>query len=160
MDRWPEAHYDLVRLGIGLYGISSHRESKKNLLPAATFKTSISQIKTIKPGQSVGYNRAFIAEEEKRIAIISAGYADGLSRNLSLGKGSFLLNGAIVKTVGNICMDMTMIDVTEVPCSVGDDVILFGKNPRIETIAKQLNTIAYEVLSGISQRVRRIYIHE
>ena len=160
LDRWPEAHYDLVRLGIGLYGISNHRESKKNLLPAATFKTSISQIKTIKPGQSVGYKRAFIAEEEKRIAIIAAGYADGLSRNLSLGKGSFLLNGEIVKTVGNICMDMTMIDVTEVPCCVGDDVILFGKNPRIETIAKQLNTIAYEVLCGISQRVRRIYIHE
>lgn len=160
LDRWSEAHYDLVRLGIGLYGISSHRESKKNLLPAATFKTSISQIKTLKPGQSVGYNRAYIAEAEKRIAIIAAGYADGLSRNLSLGKGTFLLNGKSVKTLGNICMDMTMIDVTEVPCEVGDDVILFGENPRIEDLAKQLNTIAYEVLSGISQRVKRIYVHE
>ena len=160
LDRWPEAHYNLVRLGIGLHGISSHRESQKHLLPAATFKTSISQIKTLKPGQSVGYNRAHIAEAEKRIAVIAAGYADGLSRNLSLGKGTFLLNGKSVKTVGNICMDMTMIDVTNVPCKVGDDVILFGENPRIEDLAKELNSIAYEILSGISQRVKRIYVHE
>ena len=114
----------------------------------------------MKPGQSVGYNRAHIAEAEKRIAVIAAGYADGLSRNLSLGKGTFLLNGKSVKTVGNICMDMTMIDVTNVPCKVGDDVILFGENPRIEDLAKELNSIAYEILSGISQRVKRIYVHE
>ncbi|MGB1031353.1 MAG: alanine racemase, partial [Flavobacteriales bacterium] len=158
IERWPEATFDMVRLGIGMYGISSSQSPE--IKPVATLKTRISQIHIIEKGDSVGYNRAFVAKKTSSIATISIGYADGLNRALSNGKGQVLINGQLAPIVGNVCMDMTMIDISGISAAVGDQVTIFGKNPRIETMAKSLDTIGYEILSGISQRVKRIYIHD
>ncbi|NQX91793.1 MAG: bifunctional UDP-N-acetylmuramoyl-tripeptide:D-alanyl-D-alanine ligase/alanine racemase, partial [Flavobacteriales bacterium] len=156
INRWPEAELDMVRLGIGIYGV----DSSENIEPVATLKSSISQINHVKPGESVGYNRNYIAEANKTIATISIGYADGYNRLLGNGNGHVLVNGQLAPVVGDVCMDMTMIDVTDIPCNVGNEVVLFGSNPRVQDLAKAMNTISYEVLSGISQRVKRVYIHE
>ncbi|MEO0405677.1 MAG: alanine racemase, partial [Bacteroidota bacterium] len=156
IDRWEEAELDMVRLGIGIYGVGG----SENIESVATLKTSISQINHVQEGESVGYNRNYIAIASKKIATISIGYADGYNRLLGNGKGNVLVNGQLAPVVGDVCMDMTMIDVTGIPCEVGNEVILFGSNPRVQDLAKAMNTISYEVLSGISQRVKRVYIHE
>ncbi len=158
VERFPEAQYDMVRLGIGLYGISSTKQEK--LLHVSTLKTIISQIKKIPAFETIGYGRLGQLKHDSVIAIIPVGYADGLSRRLSNGIGSVIVNGQPAKIIGNICMDMCMIDITEIPAKEGDEVIIFGKENTISQLAQQAGTIPYEILTGISQRVKRIYYHE
>lgn len=152
---YPEAQLDMVRLGIGLYGIG-----KENLTNCSTLKSMISQIKKISMGQSVGYARSYIAERNMKIAIIPIGYADGLSRGLSNGKGQVYIKGCIAPIVGNICMDMCMIDITNLDVEEGEPVVIWNSQNHIIEIANTLNTIPYEVLSQISQRVKRIFVKE
>ena len=151
---------DMVRLGIGLYGIDPTNTFEGLLEPVFTLKTSISQIKTIAANESVGYSRKAISDHPRQIAILALGYADGLNRALSNGKGSFEINGHHAPIVGNICMDMCMVDVTGLQCREGDEAVLFGKNSPIQDVAERLGTIPYEVLTSISQRVKRVYVSE
>lgn len=160
ISRFPEAQFDMVRLGISLYGIAANAQEQKMLENVSSLKTNISQIKTITPGESVGYNRAWKAEKSTTIATIPIGYADGLSRRLSNGRGTMLVNGKPVKVAGNICMDMTMLDITGIDCSEGDEVIIFGEQLPITGLAKAMDTIPYEILTGISRRVKRVYFQE
>jgi alanine racemase len=160
ISRFPEAQFDMVRLGISLYGISSAPEEKGKLENVSTLKSTISQIKTIKRGDSIGYNRSYVAEKDMTIAIIPVGYADGLNRKLSNGVGSLFIHQKRAPIIGNICMDMCMVDITEIDAKEGDDVIIFGKGHTIKEVAKILGTIPYEILTNISRRVKRVYYHE
>ncbi len=158
--RFPKHQMDMVRLGIGLYGIEVSAEDKQQLQTVGTLRTVISQIKNINIGESVGYSRKFIATKKMRIATIPVGYADGLRRALSNGIGEVIISGKRCPVVGNVCMDMMMIDVTDIACSEGDAVTVFGKEITVEEIAKKCGTIAYEILTSISQRVKRVYAME
>ncbi len=159
IERFGFAQYDMVRLGIGLYGISA--VPGKRLKSIGTLKTHISQIRYVKKGESIGYSRAQFVERDSKIAIIPIGYADGLSRKLSRGRGKVWVKGKLVPIVGNVNMDMTMIDVTDVPeVEEDDEVIIFGENPTLEQMAEWVGTIPYEVLTSISSRVKRIYTWE
>jgi Alr-MurF fusion protein len=158
--RFPEAKFDMVRLGIGLYGIEAADIEPDMIEPIGTFKSTISQIKTVKAGETIGYSRKGFAEKEMQLATIAVGYADGYDRRLSNGVGKMLVNGVLCPVVGNVCMDMTMLDVTDASCLEGDQVILFGKNPHIKDIAASIGTIAYELLTGISERVKRVFFYE
>ena len=160
ISRFPEAHFDMVRLGIGLYGISNSNEEQIKLQNVSTLKTSISQIKKIKKGETIGYNRKGVAAKDTTIAIIPIGYADGLSRILSNGKGKVMIKGKTAPIIGNICMDMCMIDISKINAVEGDEVIIFGTDYSINNIAEQSQTIPYEILTGISRRVKRIYFQE
>jgi alanine racemase len=153
--RHANAQLDMVRLGIGLYGIGNEK-----LTPVSTLKTTISQIKQVKKGDSVGYGRIGKVSKNKTIATVGIGYADGLSRRLSNGKGMLWVNGKPAPIIGNVCMDMTMLDITDISAQEGDEVIVFGAQPSIETIAKAADTIPYEILTGISARVKRVYFQE
>lgn len=150
----------MVRLGIGLYGIDPSGTKSHLLEPVFTLKTTITQIKTIKANESVGYSRKGIVDHERIIGILAIGYADGLNRQLSNGVGCFYINGKAAPIIGNICMDMCMVDLSDISCSEGDSALLFGKDYPITNIASLLNTIPYEVLTSISQRVKRVYINE
>ncbi len=158
--RFPEARFDMVRLGIGLYGISPLSEEQEKLENVSTLRSIISQIKHIMPDETVGYNRRFKAKEETTIAIIPIGYADGLNRALSNGIGHLKVKGKYAPIVGSICMDMTMIDITGINASEGDEVIIFGKDLPITRLADEMGSIPYEILTGISQRVKRVYFQE
>jgi alanine racemase len=158
--RWPVAMFDMVRLGIGLYGIDSAVTEVNALQPIATLKTSISQVKNIKAGETIGYNRNGSLTKNGRIATVRIGYADGYLRAFGNGVGSMLVKGKVVPTVGNIAMDMCMIDVSEVEVKEGDEVIVFNEVQRIEELARQIGTIPYEILTNISQRVKRVYFYE
>ncbi|MCB0823218.1 MAG: bifunctional UDP-N-acetylmuramoyl-tripeptide:D-alanyl-D-alanine ligase/alanine racemase [Bacteroidales bacterium] len=160
ISRFPDAQFDMVRLGIGLYGVSSSPEENEQLENVSTLKSTISQIKIIPAGETIGYNRRWKAEREMRIAIVPIGYADGLNRKLSNGVGRLFINHKPVPIVGNICMDMVMVDVTDIDVQEGDDVIIFGNEYPVSEMAKQLETIPYEVLTSISRRVKRVYYHE
>lgn len=160
IQRHPESAMDMVRLGIGLYGISADPKAQGELQTVATLKTIISQIKNIRKGESIGYGRNFIAVRNMRIATIPVGYADGLKRSLSNGKGAVMINGHLCPIVGNVCMDMTMVDITDADVSESDSVEIFGNNYPIAEIARNSGTIAYEVLTSISHRVKRIYLEE
>ena len=161
ISRIPEAQFEMVRLGIGLYGIdNSFRNKKSPLQTVTTLKTSISQIKDLEPGDTVGYNRKGIMPNGGKVATVKIGYADGYSRKLGNGVGKMLINGVKVPTIGNICMDMCMLDITGVPANEGDEVIVFNDVIRVEDIAAQIGTIPYEVLTGISERVKRVYFYE
>ena len=155
--RFPDQQMDMVRLGIGLYGFTSAKKDQAFLQPALTLKSTIAQIKTVSKGDSVGYSRAFKAKEEMKIGVVPIGYADGVHRAFGNGKGSVWINGKPATVIGNICMDMCMIDLNEVDCKVGDEVEFFGSNKSITITAKEMNTIAYEVLANISQRVKRVF---
>jgi alanine racemase len=157
---YPEAHYDMVRLGIGLYGISNDEEEQKELENVGTLKSVISQIRTIDKGESVGYGRRFIADRSTKVATIPIGYADGIRRSWGNGVGYVTINGKQAKIIGSICMDMLMVDVTDIDCKEGNTVIVFGENPTVPFMAKQLNTIPYEILTSISQRVKRVFFRE
>ena len=157
---YPEAQYDMVRLGIGLYGISNDEEEQKELENVGTLKSVISQIRTINTGESVGYGRRFVAEKTTKIATIPIGYADGISRSWGQGVGYVLINNKPAEIIGSICMDMLMVDITHIDCKEGNAVIIFGENPTVNFMAKQLNTISYEILTSISQRVKRVFFRE
>lgn len=159
--RFSEYQLDMVRLGIGLYGIDSAAQIQAQLQPVSQLKATISQIKTIAADDTVGYDRSGVLHKNTRIATINIGYADGFSRGFSKGKGGVWLHGQLVPVVGNVCMDMTMIDITDIPpAQEGDEVIIFGKKLPIQTLAATLNTIPYEILTGISDRVHRVYFKE
>ena len=154
--RHPSLQLDMVRLGIGLYGI----DNRVLLQNVTTLKTTISQIKKIKKGESVGYNRRGVVDRDSTIATVGIGYADGYPRNLGNGIGRMLLNGTLVPVIGNVCMDMTMLDITDVYAQEADDVIVFGEELPVKELAQWANTIPYEILTGISQRVKRVYYEE
>lgn len=158
--RFPEADMDMVRLGIGLYGISPEPEVQKHLKTVSRLKTRISQIKDIPQGDSVGYNCRWVAERPSRIAIIPIGYADGLNRRLGNGNGKVVINNRVAPIIGTICMDMCFIDVTDVPCAEADEVIVFGDAKLLQEIAAASGTITYEILTSISHRVKRVYYRE
>lgn len=158
IERFPQYQFDMVRLGIGIYGVSAIPGVE--LSPVASFKCKVLQVKTLKPGDgTIGYGRhGKIAPEGTVIATIPVGYADGLDRHLSRGKGFFTVNGHRVPTIGNICMDMTMLDVTGVDVKVGDTVTVFGENPTVSELASVLDTIPYEILTSVPRRIERIII--
>jgi len=158
--RFKEAHYDMVRLGIGLYGIGFNPLEKRSLLNVSTLKTRISQIREVHAGDTVGYSRSGKITGDTRIATVPIGYADGLSRKTGNGKFAFRIHGQLCPTVGNICMDMCMLDVTHVPCNEGDEAIVFESNEDLQRLSQAMETIPYEVLTGISTRVKRIYTQE
>ena len=155
------SQYDMVRLGIGLYGVDSSNNKQLQLQTVSTLKTTIAQIRKVKVSETIGYNRNGKLKRDSVIATVRIGYADGLSRSLGNEKASMFLHGKLAPIIGNVCMDMTMIDVTDIPEAKENDIVeVFGKNLPVQQLAKWSNTIAYETLSTISQRVRRIYIEE
>lgn len=159
--RWPSAHYDMVRLGIGLYGIdSSVPASDVGLQPIASLKTSVAQVKKIGAGDTISYGRSGSLLKDGKIATIRIGYADGYLRAFGKGVGKMLVKGTLVPTVGNITMDMCMLDVSGLDVREGDEVIIFDERQRIEELARQIGTIPYEILTNISQRVKRVYFYE
>lgn len=158
--RFPQAQMDMVRLGIGLYGISPEPEVQAHLLPVSRLVTRISQLKTIPAGDSVGYNRRWVAQRESQLAILSIGYADGLSRHLGYGNGRVVVNGVQAPIIGSICMDMCFVDVTGIDCHEGDEVTLFGDATLLQQMASDAGTIAYEILTSVSPRVKRVYFQE
>ena len=160
ISNFPEAQLDMVRLGIGLYGVSNDPQEQRFLENVGTLKSIISQIRVINEGESVGYGRRFIAQKEATIATIPIGYADGISRHWGNGVGFVTINGQKATIVGSICMDMLMADVSEIDCHEGDEVVLFGENPTVNFIAEKLGTISYEILTSISQRVKRVFYRE
>ena len=158
IEHFPEYHLDMVRLGLGLYGINARNNHILNNV--ATLKTTILQIRDVPKGDSIGYSRRTVLERDSRIAAIPIGYADGLNRHLG-NRGCYcLVNGQKADYVGNICMDVCMLDVTDIDCKEGDQVEIFGDNLPVTVLSDALGTIPYEVLTGISNRVQRIYIQE
>jgi alanine racemase len=161
IERFPVAAMDMVRLGIGLYGVSASGADQQQLQTPGKWKTIISQIKQIKGGESVGYSRAFVAPFDMTIATIPVGYADGLRRTMSNGQGYVMVRGEKAPIVGNVCMDMTMIDVSAArDCSEGDEVEIFGEHITLLEFARMCGTIPYEVLTSVSQRVKRVYMSD
>lgn len=158
--RFPDAQFDMVRLGIGLYGIGAGTSEQSQLQNVSTLKTSISQIKNIPANETIGYSRKGIATRDIQIATVPIGYADGLSRKLSGGKGKMIVNGQYAPIIGNVCMDMCMIDITDINASENDEVIVFGEAYPITEVAKDVGTIPYEILTNVSRRVKRIYYQE
>ncbi len=160
--RWPEMQLDMVRLGIGLYGINTVENHRKNniLQPIASLKTSISQLKRVKAGETIGYSRNGQMEKDGTIATVRIGYADGYLRVFGNGNGKMLINGKLAPTIGHISMDMCMLDVSGIEVQEDDGVIIFNEELRIETLAEQAGTIPYEILTNISQRVKRVYFYE
>ena len=159
--RWPGIQYDMVRLGIGLNGVDSAIPAEENgLQPIATLKTSVSQVKKIAAGETIGYGRKGSLAKDGKIATVRIGYADGYLRAFGNGVGKMLVNGKIAPTVGNVSMDTCMIDVSGIEVSEGDDVIIFNDQLRIEELATEIGTIPYEILTNISQRVKRVYFYE
>jgi alanine racemase len=158
--RFKQAHYDMVRLGIGMYGIGVNEAEQKKLQNVSSLKTRISQIKHIGKGQTVGYNRNGKTDADISVATIPVGYADGFRRDLGNGKITVLINGNACKTIGNVCMDMCMVDVTGISCKEGDEVIIFENFEQIQKLSDVMRTISYEVLTSISARVKRVYVQE
>jgi alanine racemase len=150
----------MVRLGIGLYGISNDDDEQKSLQNVGTLKSIISQIRTIDEGESVGYGRRFMATKTTKVATIPIGYADGISRHWGNGSGYVVIKNKKAPILGSVCMDMLMVDITEIDCKEGSEVIIFGENPTVNFMAKQLGTIPYEIMTSISQRVKRVFYRE
>jgi len=157
IERFPQYAFEMVRLGIGLHGISF---DGANLSPVSSLKTYISQIRNVSMENTVGYGRKGLLARDSKIGVIPIGYADGLNRHLSCGVGSVFVNGSEVPIVGNICMDVCMIDLTDIDAEIGDKVEIFGKNIKVSDISDKLGTIPYEVLTSVSSRVKRIYFKE
>lgn len=158
IERFPQYQFDMVRLGIGIYGVSAIPGNR--LAPVASFKCKVLQVKTLKPEDgTIGYGRhGKIAPDGTVIATIPVGYADGIDRHLSRGNGMFMINGHKVPTIGNICMDMCMLDVTGLDVKVGDTVTIFGEDPTITDLAEILGTIPYEILTSVPRRIERIIV--
>ncbi len=161
VQRHPSLEYDMVRLGIGLYGADVTKDAPIDLEIVATLTTTVAQVKQVAKGDTIGYGRLGVADRDMRIATIRIGYADGFGRSLGLGKGKVWIQGGLAPVVGQVCMDMTMVDVTDIPGVVaGTSVEIFGKNLPVQQVAEWANTIVYEILTGISQRVKRVYFEE
>ncbi len=161
ISRHHQFQFDMVRLGIGMYGVDSANDKTVHLETVATLKSTIAQIRNVKAGETVGYNRKGKLFKDSKIATVRIGYADGLNRKLGNGNGHMFVKSKMAPIVGNLCMDMTMIDVSDIPTiEEGDEVEIFGKNISIETMAKSLDTIPYEIMTGISQRVKRVYLED
>ena len=158
--RFTKYQFDMVRLGIGLYGVPTCDADKGNLQTVVSLKTTINQIKDIPAGDSIGYNRHGHADHNMRIGIVPIGYADGLSRLLGNGNGKFYVNGNQVSIIGDICMDMCMLDLTDIEAHEGDTVVVFDGEHSINDIAKACMTIPYEIMTRVSQRVKRVYFQE
>ncbi|MGB6153952.1 MAG: alanine racemase [Pricia sp.] len=157
---YPEAQYDMVRSGIGLYGFGNEAIIDAKLKPVATLKTVISQIHRIAPGESIGYNRGYISTTPRLTATLPLGHADGIGRHYGNGKGQVAIHGKKAPIIGNVCMDMIMVDITNIDCKEGDEVVVFGGNNTADTLARNAATISYELLTGISQRVKRKIVTE
>ena len=160
ISRFPDFQFDMVRLGVGIYGVDATEMHQERLQTVSTLKTVISQVKTVKKGETIGYARRGVAENDMQIAVIAIGYADGYDRKFSNGNGRVLINGHAAPTIGNVCMDMTMVDVSGIACKAGDQVVVFGKEPSIFELAKQIDTIPYEILTNVSTRVKRVFYSE
>lgn len=158
--RHPNMQYDMIRLGIGLYGVDATPQIQHRLQHVTTLKTTISQIKHLQKGETIGYSRRGVALQDTRTATVRIGYADGYPRSLSNGKGKMFINGNPAPVIGNICMDMTMLDITGIDAKEGDEVIVFGEEPTVTNVASWAETISYEILTNISQRVKRVYFEE
>ena len=158
--RFPDFKLDMVRLGIGLYGVEATGQQQKFLQSVGTLKTVVSQIKYLAAGETVGYSRRGHIDHNSAIATLAIGYADGFDRGLGNGVGHVFVNGTLCPTIGNVCMDMTMIDVTNAEVEEGDEVIVFGKEVPITDLAKSIGTIPYELLTGIGERVKRVFFKE
>lgn len=155
--RFPEYQLDMVRLGIGLYGVEATHQEQAQLETVGTLKTTISQIKRVKAGDTIGYSRKGKVSRDSRIATIAIGYADGFDRRLSNGVGKVWINGKLAPLIGNVCMDMSMVDITGIEAEEGDEVIIFGRQHPIGEMARQIGTIPYEILTGVSERVKRVF---
>jgi alanine racemase len=158
ISRFPEYQFDMVRLGIGLYGIGKYGEVF--LRPTGRFVTAVSQVRTVPAGEPVSYGCKGVAESDREIAVIPVGYADGLRRELGNGRGTVFIKGRRVPLTGSICMDMCMADVTGLNVRTGDEAEVFGSNITIEEVATLCNTIPYEILTSIPVRVKRVYVNE
>jgi len=154
---YPEAHFDMVRTGIGLYGYGNSSKENENLRPIATLKSVISQIHIIEKGETVGYNRAHTSSGFEKTATIPIGHADGISRLYGNEMGFVYVSGTKAPIIGNVCMDMLMINITGINCSEGDEVIIFSEKYRADTLAENVGTISYELLSSVSQRIKRVF---
>jgi len=155
---YPEAHFDMVRCGIGLYGFGNSSKENKNLKPIATLKSIISQIHHIEEGETVGYNRAYKSNSFQKTATIPIGHADGIGRQYGNRNGFITINGHKAYIIGNVCMDMIMVDVTNIDCKEGDEVIIFGEHNTAEKLAETIKSISYEIITAISQRIKRMVL--
>jgi len=160
ISRFPDAQFDMVRLGIGLYGIGVTATEQAQLQNVSTLKTSISQIKNIPANETIGYSRKGLTTRDSKIATVPIGYADGLSRKLGNGRGKMIVKGKPAPIIGNVCMDMCMIDITDINANENDEVIVFGEAYPITEVAKDVGTIPYEILTNVSRRVKRVYYQE
>ncbi len=159
--RNPSYQFNMVRLGIGLYGVDSAKSVELNLHIVTTLKTTVAQVRAVKAGETVGYGRKGLVKKDSSIATVRIGYADGYNRRLGNGIGKMLVNGQLAPVIGNICMDMTMLDVTNIASiNAGDIVEVFGSNIKVQDLAVGAGTIPYEIMTGISQRVKRVYFEE
>ncbi len=157
---YPEAHFDMVRCGIGLYGFGNSAKEDENLKPIASLKSVISQIHKIEKEETVGYNRAYTSKGFEKTATIPIGHADGINRIYGNEKGFVIINGKKAPIIGNVCMDMIMVNITGIDCEEGNEVILFDSNNKASDFAESAHTISYEILTSISQRVQRIFLPE
>ncbi|MFJ1433752.1 alanine racemase [Capnocytophaga canimorsus] len=155
---YPQAHFDMVRSGIGMYGFGNDAEYQSNFRPITILKSLISQIHDIPKGGYVGYNFGFQADAPTRTATISVGHADGLNRIYGKGIGFVYINGKKAPIVGNVCMDMLMVDITEIDCKEGDEVIIFDEKHTAEILAETAQTISYELITSLSRRIKRVYV--
>ncbi len=160
ISHYPEAQFDMVRLGVGLYGVGANDAEQDQLRTVGTLKTTISQIKHVKAHETVGYGRRGKLLRDSTIATIAIGYADGFSRRFSIGTGKVWINGQLAPVVGSVCMDMTMVDITDITASEGDEVIIFGEDLPVRQLAHWEGTIPYEIMTSISERVKRVFFTE
>ena len=156
---FPDAHFDMVRSGIGMYGFTNKLVEGESLIPVISLKSIISQIHDIEKGDAVGYNRAYVATETKRVATIPLGHADGISRAYGNQRGSVYISNKKANIIGNVCMDMLMVDVSNIDCKEGDEVIVFNEKYTAEQLAESAGTISYELLTGLSQRIERKFLN-
>lgn len=155
---YPKAHFDMVRCGIGLYGFGNSALEDKNLIPIASLKSVISQIHTIEKDETVGYNRAYVSNGKEKSATIPIGHADGINRIYGKGNGFVFINGKKAPIIGNVCMDMIMVNVSEIDCKEGDEVIIFNPKHSARNLSESAKTISYEIITAVSQRVKRKFI--
>lgn len=158
--RFPEAHYEMVRLGIGIYGVASDGNENDKLETVIALKSNLSQTRIVPAGESIGYNRRSVVEKDTLTGVVPIGYADGLPRSLSNGNGHLFIQGKAVPIIGDVCMDMCMLDLTDVAAAEGDPVVIFDSQHSLNAFARAANTIPYEILTRISRRVKRVYFQE